>query len=204
MATLTPFAGHDAGRATTASSRTPSGWRSTSSSAPRPYFDGVVDFEKALADPANPLRMLPAYDSGDHLHPNDAGMTALADAVTWLDDPSLPIDRRRPPRRRRGAGDARADARKRRPSGRSSRACAREYTASTTATSSRARGRRDAHASTIPAAWPTARSRCRAAAGGRSRPRLDRARSRMGPSTIFHPGDRRQANRCAPEFTAGR
>ena len=44
-----------------------------------PYFDGVVDFEKALADPANPLRMLPAYDSGDHLHPNDAGNAALAE-----------------------------------------------------------------------------------------------------------------------------
>ena len=57
-----------------------------------PYWDGVVDFEHALADPANPLRMLPAYDSGDHLHPNDAGMKALADAVTWLDDPSIPID----------------------------------------------------------------------------------------------------------------
>jgi lysophospholipase L1-like esterase len=56
-----------------------------------PSFDGVVDFEKALADPANPLRMLPAYDSGDHLHPNDTGNQALANAVTWLDDPSLPI-----------------------------------------------------------------------------------------------------------------
>ena len=56
-----------------------------------PYWDGVVDFETALADPANPLRMLPAYDSGDHLHPNDAGNKALADAVTWLDDPSIPI-----------------------------------------------------------------------------------------------------------------
>src|SRR3954454_1342471 len=56
-----------------------------------PYFDGVVDFEKALADPANPLRMLPAYDSGAHLHPNDLGDQALANAVTWLDDPSIPI-----------------------------------------------------------------------------------------------------------------
>jgi lysophospholipase L1-like esterase len=56
-----------------------------------PYWDGIVDFEAALADPANPLRILPAYDSGDHLHPNDTGMKALADAVTWLDDPSIPI-----------------------------------------------------------------------------------------------------------------
>ena len=36
-------------------------------------FDGVVDFDKATRDPQNPLRYLPQYDSGDHLHPNDAG-----------------------------------------------------------------------------------------------------------------------------------
>ena len=56
-----------------------------------PYWDGVIDFETALADPANPLRLLPVYDSGDHLHPNDNGNAALANAVTWLDDPSIPI-----------------------------------------------------------------------------------------------------------------
>jgi len=44
-------------------------------------FDGVVDFEKAVQDPANPTRMLPAYDSGDHLHPGDAGYKAMADAI---------------------------------------------------------------------------------------------------------------------------
>lgn len=44
-------------------------------------FDGVVDFDRALRDPARPGRLLAAYDSGDHLHPNDAGMQALADAV---------------------------------------------------------------------------------------------------------------------------
>ncbi len=44
-------------------------------------FDGVVDFDLALRDPANPLRLLPAYDSGDHLHPSDAGYAAMADAV---------------------------------------------------------------------------------------------------------------------------
>jgi lysophospholipase L1-like esterase len=43
--------------------------------------DGVVDFDRALRDPADPERLLPAYDSGDHLHPNDAGMAALAAAV---------------------------------------------------------------------------------------------------------------------------
>jgi len=44
-------------------------------------FDGVIDFDRALRDPGHPSRMLPAYDSGDHLHPNDLGMQALADAV---------------------------------------------------------------------------------------------------------------------------
>ena len=44
-------------------------------------FDGVVDFEKAVADPAEPGALSPAFDSGDHLHPNEAGMQALANAV---------------------------------------------------------------------------------------------------------------------------
>ena len=44
-------------------------------------FDAVIDFDRALRDPANPGRLLPAYDSGDHLHPNDAGYQAMANAV---------------------------------------------------------------------------------------------------------------------------
>jgi lysophospholipase L1-like esterase len=44
-------------------------------------FDGVIDFDHALADPNHPLMMLPKYDSGDHLHPNDAGYRAMAAAV---------------------------------------------------------------------------------------------------------------------------
>lgn len=44
-------------------------------------FDGVIDFDKALSDPEEPLRLLPKYDPGDHLHPNDAGTQAMADAV---------------------------------------------------------------------------------------------------------------------------
>ncbi|MYT30590.1 MULTISPECIES: SGNH/GDSL hydrolase family protein [unclassified Streptomyces] len=44
-------------------------------------YDDVVDFDRALRDPAHPLRLLPAYDSGDHLHPSDAGYRAMADAV---------------------------------------------------------------------------------------------------------------------------
>jgi lysophospholipase L1-like esterase len=44
-------------------------------------FDGVLDFDAVVRDPADPARMLPAYDSGDHLHPGDAGLAALADSV---------------------------------------------------------------------------------------------------------------------------
>jgi lysophospholipase L1-like esterase len=44
-------------------------------------FDGVVDFDQAIRDPAAPEKMLPAYDSGDHLHPNSAGYNAMAQAV---------------------------------------------------------------------------------------------------------------------------
>ncbi|MEU4484306.1 SGNH/GDSL hydrolase family protein [Streptomyces purpurascens] len=44
-------------------------------------FDGVLDFDAVVRDPADPARMLPAYDSGDHLHPGDAGLAALAESV---------------------------------------------------------------------------------------------------------------------------
>lgn len=44
-------------------------------------FDEVIDFERVLADPSNPTRMLPDYDSGDHLHPNDAGYRAMGEAI---------------------------------------------------------------------------------------------------------------------------
>jgi lysophospholipase L1-like esterase len=44
-------------------------------------FDAVVDFDAALRDPAHPRRMLPRYDSGDHLHPGSAGYRAMAEAV---------------------------------------------------------------------------------------------------------------------------
>jgi lysophospholipase L1-like esterase len=44
-------------------------------------YDSVVDFDAAVRDRTDPLRLAPAYDSGDHLHPNDAGMAALAAAV---------------------------------------------------------------------------------------------------------------------------
>ncbi len=44
-------------------------------------FDAVVDFEAATRDPNNPRRFKPEFDPGDHLHPNDAGYKAMADAI---------------------------------------------------------------------------------------------------------------------------
>jgi lysophospholipase L1-like esterase len=45
-------------------------------------FDGVFDFDKALEDPARPGWLLPAYDLGDHLHPNAAGAAAMAASIS--------------------------------------------------------------------------------------------------------------------------
>jgi lysophospholipase L1-like esterase len=44
-------------------------------------FDAVIDADAILRDPAYPQRLLPAFDSGDHLHPGDAGYAALAAAI---------------------------------------------------------------------------------------------------------------------------
>ena len=44
-------------------------------------YDAVIDFDKLLRDPSHPSRLLPAYDSGDHLHPNDGGYRTMADAI---------------------------------------------------------------------------------------------------------------------------
>jgi lysophospholipase L1-like esterase len=44
-------------------------------------YDGMIDFDRALRDPDHPTRLSPVYDSGDHLHPNDAGTRAMAQAV---------------------------------------------------------------------------------------------------------------------------
>jgi lysophospholipase L1-like esterase len=44
-------------------------------------FDGVIDFDRAMRDPERPAALNPAYDSGDHLHPDDKGMKAMADAI---------------------------------------------------------------------------------------------------------------------------
>ena len=77
-ATLTPIGGMN--RPTTAATdvkrRAVNAWIRTSGA-----FDGVIDFEAATRDPAQPDRFLPAYDSGDHLHPSDAGHMAMGEAI---------------------------------------------------------------------------------------------------------------------------
>jgi lysophospholipase L1-like esterase len=76
-ATMTPYQGSDYYSAAGEKKReTVNHWIRTSGA-----FDGVIDFDQALRDPADPLRLRPAYDSGDHLHPDDAGDQAMADAV---------------------------------------------------------------------------------------------------------------------------
>lgn len=53
-------------------------------------LDGVIDADEVLRDPAHPSKMLAAFDSGDHLHPNDAGNERLA-AQTPIDICAGPI-----------------------------------------------------------------------------------------------------------------
>jgi lysophospholipase L1-like esterase len=49
-------------------------------------FDAVVDFDAVVRDPERPVRMKPEFDPGDHIHPNDAGNQAMADAfnLDWF------------------------------------------------------------------------------------------------------------------------
>lgn len=78
-ATLTPFAGAHPGYFTPEKEvqrKALNHWIRTSHA-----FDGVIDFEKAVRDPKNPDRMLPSFDSGDHLHPGDAGYEAMAQEI---------------------------------------------------------------------------------------------------------------------------
>lgn len=44
-------------------------------------LDGCIDFDQVTRDPNHPGRLLPAYDSGDHLHPSDAGYQAMGDSI---------------------------------------------------------------------------------------------------------------------------
>jgi lysophospholipase L1-like esterase len=53
-------------------------------------FDAVADFDAALRDPADPERLLRVYDSGDHLHPGDAGYAAMAEAAAEKTPGTIP------------------------------------------------------------------------------------------------------------------
>jgi lysophospholipase L1-like esterase len=79
-ATLTPMGGntgYDDPAGTRESTRqTVNQWIRTSH-----RFDAVIDFDKVTRDPAAPRQLLPAYDTGDHLHLNPTGYKAMADAV---------------------------------------------------------------------------------------------------------------------------
>jgi lysophospholipase L1-like esterase len=85
-ATITPFGGSayatpETERARQAVNR----WIRT-----RGHFDAVIDFDPVLRTPNNWSNLSPISDSGDHLHPNDAGYKAMADSI----DPKL-FDKRR-------------------------------------------------------------------------------------------------------------
>ena len=76
-ATLTPFEGAaywtEAGEA---KREAVNAWIRTSKE-----YDGVIDFDAAVHDPQHPTKYLPQFDSGDHLHPSDAGYDAMGNAI---------------------------------------------------------------------------------------------------------------------------
>ncbi|MQY13952.1 hypothetical protein SRB5_41120 [Streptomyces sp. RB5] len=76
-ATLMPFAGHPRGTKALEKTRTEVNRQIRAGGV----FDAVLDFDAAVRDPGHPSRLLPAYDSGDHLHLTDAGFLAMAKAV---------------------------------------------------------------------------------------------------------------------------
>jgi lysophospholipase L1-like esterase len=76
-ATITPFGGSIVDSAPAEKTRTDVNTWITTSHA----FDGVIDFAAAVADPGRTTALNPSYDSGDHLHPNDAGCQAMAGAI---------------------------------------------------------------------------------------------------------------------------
>jgi len=79
-ATLTPFGGNtmydDENGYREEARQTVNRWIRTSR-----RFDAVIDFDRAARDPADPRRLRPAHDTGDHLHLKPAGYGSLADAV---------------------------------------------------------------------------------------------------------------------------
>lgn len=76
-ATITPFGGAGYDRPGHEEARQKvNTWIRTSGT-----FDAVIDFDAAVRDPADPHRLQPALDTGDHLHPNEAGYRTMADAI---------------------------------------------------------------------------------------------------------------------------
>jgi lysophospholipase L1-like esterase len=77
--TLTPFNGVGAPYYSAAGDvkrQTVNTWIRTSGE-----YDAVIDFDAVVRDPSDPSRILPAFDSGDHLHPSDAGYQAMANSI---------------------------------------------------------------------------------------------------------------------------
>jgi lysophospholipase L1-like esterase len=77
IATLTPFGGstsHSPERE--AQRQAVNQWIRTAGVA-----DAIIDFDAAVRDPHNPLQLRADYDSGDHIHPSDAGYRAMGDAI---------------------------------------------------------------------------------------------------------------------------
>lgn len=79
-ATITPYVGSDyyhPGQLSEADRQAVNQWIRAAG-----HFDAVIDFDSVVADPAHPDRLLPAYDSGDHLHPSPAGYRAMGGAIS--------------------------------------------------------------------------------------------------------------------------
>ena len=79
--TITPFAGSEyyhPGPATEADRQKINNWIRAKGN-----FDAVIDFDAVTRDPQSPTHLLPAYDSGDHLHPSPAGYAAMANAIPY-------------------------------------------------------------------------------------------------------------------------
>jgi lysophospholipase L1-like esterase len=85
VATLGPFEGFEVTPGTPAGEWTPAkeATRNAVNSFLRTSreFDGLIDFDKLLRDPAHPSKLRAEFDSGDHIHPNDAGNQAMADSI---------------------------------------------------------------------------------------------------------------------------
>jgi lysophospholipase L1-like esterase len=78
-ATITPYLGsgyYHPGPLSEADRQAVNQWIRTSG-----QFDAVIDFDAAVRDPQHPDHLLPAFDCGDHLHPNPAGYKAMGDAI---------------------------------------------------------------------------------------------------------------------------